>query len=72
MILTSKKGFAEWGEIFGDSFPAAAMLDRLLHHSTINTRSENYGLREKRRASLLEPRVDILGGVNFATPDKER
>jgi DNA replication protein DnaC len=31
MILTSNRGFAEWGEIFGDSVVATALLDRLLH-----------------------------------------
>jgi DNA replication protein DnaC len=28
MILTSNRGFAEWGEIFGDSIVATALLDR--------------------------------------------
>lgn len=31
MILTSNRGFAEWGEIFGDPVVAHARLDRLLH-----------------------------------------
>ena len=31
MILTSNRGFAEWGEVFGDSVVATALLDRLLH-----------------------------------------
>jgi DNA replication protein DnaC len=58
MILTSNKGFSEWGEIFGDPVLAAAILDRLLHHSvTINIRGESYRLREKRRAGLLDPRM---------------
>ncbi|HON87322.1 MAG TPA: IS21-like element helper ATPase IstB [Bacillota bacterium] len=73
MILTSNKGFAEWGEIFGDSVLAAAILDRLLHHSTtINIRGESYRLREKRRAGLLDPRTGIPGGSNSTTPVKER
>src|ERR1700729_4406112 len=33
MILTSNRGFAEWGDIFGDSVVATALLDRLLHHA---------------------------------------
>ena len=35
MILTSNRGFAEWGEIFGDSVVATALLDRLLHHAVV-------------------------------------
>ena len=33
MILTSNRGFAEWGEVFGDPVVATALLDRLLHHA---------------------------------------
>ncbi len=35
MILTSNRGFAEWGDIFGDSVVATALLDRLLHHAVV-------------------------------------
>ncbi len=35
MILTSNRGFAEWGEIFGDPVVATALLDRLLHHAVV-------------------------------------
>ena len=31
-VLTSNKGFEEWGEIFGDDVMAPALIDRLLHH----------------------------------------
>lgn len=54
IILTSNKGFAEWGEVLGDEVVATAILDRLLHHSHIlNIRGESYRLREKRQASLF-------------------
>ncbi len=54
IILTSNKSFGEWGEVFGDSVLAAAILDRLLHHSYIlNIRGESYRLREKRRAGVF-------------------
>jgi len=33
VILTSNKGFADWGEVSGDQVIATAILDRLLHHS---------------------------------------
>nr|WP_128918032.1 IS21-like element helper ATPase IstB [Bradyrhizobium nanningense] len=47
MILTSNRGFAEWGEIFGDSVVATALLDRLLHHAVvIQIEGSSYRLRE--------------------------
>lgn len=33
IIITSNKSFEQWGEIFADDVVAAAILDRLLHHS---------------------------------------
>ncbi len=58
IILTSNKGFAEWGEVLGDTVIATAILDRLLHHShVINIRGESYRLREKRQAGLFGSRV---------------
>lgn len=33
IIVTSNKPFEQWGEIFNDDIVAAAILDRLLHHS---------------------------------------
>ena len=54
MILTSNKGFAEWGDVLGDPVVATAILDRLLHHSHIlNIRGESYRLKEKKRAGLF-------------------
>src|SRR6202041_164879 len=35
MILTSNRGFSEWGQVFGDPVVATALLDRLLHHATV-------------------------------------
>ena len=35
MILTSNRGFAKWGEVFGDAVVATALLDRLLHHAVV-------------------------------------
>ena len=54
IILTSNKGFGEWGELLGDTVIASAVLDRLLHHShVLNIRGESYRLREKRQAGLF-------------------
>lgn len=46
-VLTSNKGFEEWGEIFGDEVMAAALIDRLLHHChLVNIRGNSYRMRE--------------------------
>jgi DNA replication protein DnaC len=34
-IITTNKSFSKWGEVFGDSTIANAILDRLLHHSHV-------------------------------------
>jgi DNA replication protein DnaC len=54
IILTSNKSYGEWGDIFSDQVLAAAILDRLLHHSvTITIRGESYRLKDKRKAGVL-------------------
>ncbi|HEX9596343.1 MAG TPA: IS21-like element helper ATPase IstB [Anaerolineales bacterium] len=54
LIVTSNKGFLDWGEVFNDQVLATAILDRLLHHATtLNVKGESYRLKEKRRAGLL-------------------
>jgi len=46
-ILTSNKGFEEWGEVLGDEVMAAALIDRILHHCHIvNIRGNSYRLRQ--------------------------
>ena len=55
-ILTSNKGFVDWGEVFSDQVIATAILDRLLHHATtLNIKGESFRLKEKRKAGLLHP-----------------
>jgi DNA replication protein DnaC len=50
-IFTSNKPFSEWGEVLGDSVIASAVLDRILHHSTVvNIKGESYRLKAKKRA----------------------
>src|SRR5512147_2065112 len=57
MILTSNLTFGSWDQAFaGDPVLTAAMLDRLLHHSTVvPIQGESYRLKDKRRAGLLKP-----------------
>lgn len=55
MLLTSNRSIAEWGEIFGDTVIATAILDRLLYHSHVLTiRGDSYRLRQKRRSRLVK------------------
>ena len=60
IILTSNKGFADWGEIFADQVVATAILDRLLHHATtLNIKGESFRLKEKRKAGLLTKAANL-------------
>ncbi|MBV8508105.1 MAG: IS21-like element helper ATPase IstB [Alphaproteobacteria bacterium] len=52
MILTSNRGFAEWGEVFGDPVVATALLDRLLHHAVV-VHIEGASYRLRRHADLV-------------------
>lgn len=63
IVLTSNKSYGDWGEIFADQVLAAAILDRLLHHSTtVNIRGHSYRLREKRKAGVF---------TDLTEPEKE-
>jgi DNA replication protein DnaC len=73
IILTSNKSYTDWGAVFGDQTIAAAILDRLLHHSTtINIRGESYRLKERKRAGLFAavPPVGYPPGVMEAAPKR--
>lgn len=51
MILTTNKGFEEWGRVVGDEVMAAAMLDRLLHRChVVNIQGASYRMREYKAA----------------------
>ena len=70
IILTSNKGFADWGELLGDTVIATAILDRLLHHSyVLNIRGESYRLKDKRQSGLLTSQQLLNAGseVNKGT-----
>lgn len=75
IILTSNKGFGEWGEILGDAVVASAILDRLLHHShVINIRGESYRLKEKKQAGLfsgLKNQKEVVSPTLFQ-PDPDQ
>lgn len=64
IILTSNLPFARWEELFsGDRAIAAAMIDRLLHHShVLSIQGESYRLREKIRSGVIRPTPYEGGG----------
>jgi DNA replication protein DnaC len=46
-VLTSNKGFEDWGEVFGDDVLASALIDRLVHHCHIvNIRGNSFRMRQ--------------------------
>ncbi|WP_342415485.1 IS21-like element helper ATPase IstB [Paenibacillus sp. FSL R10-2782] len=56
IMLTSNKTFGTWGDIFGDTVLATAILDRLLHYSsTVNIKGESYRIKEKKKAGFFRP-----------------
>ena len=77
VLISSNRPVEEWDEVFGDQVVAAAILDRLLHHSHVVTiRGDSYRLREKRRSGLFRPQAggsssSGIGGVPPPTPAKE-
>lgn len=69
MILTSNRGFAEWGEVFGDPVVATAVLDRLLHHAVvIQIEGSSYRMRE--HAALVPE--NVRNGTPFNPPPPRR
>lgn len=47
-IITTNMNFSKWGDVFSDNILANAILDRLLHHSTvINISGNSYRIKDK-------------------------
>ena len=68
MILTSNRGFAEWGEVFGDPVVATALLDRLLHHAVvIQIEGSSYRLRQ--HADLVPEHIRSKALITPPLPD---
>ena len=54
ILLTTNQPVTQWGHVFGDEMIAAAVLDRLLHHShTLVVSGESYRLKQQKKAGLL-------------------
>ena len=62
-VLTSNKGFEEWGTVLGDEVMAAALIDRVLHHChLVNIRGNSFRMREHtalRQALTEDLNVDV-------------
>ena len=54
MLITTNQMVTHWGTVFGDEMIAAAVLDRLLHHSHVLViQGDSFRLKQKKRAGLL-------------------
>jgi DNA replication protein DnaC len=54
MLITTNQTVTQWGHVFGDEMIAAAVLDRVLHHShVLIIQGDSYRLKQKKRAGLL-------------------
>ncbi len=66
-VLTSNKGFEDWGEVFGDDVMASALIDRLVHHCHIvNIRGNSFRMR--RHADLQQLLSPAAQGSSRSTP----
>jgi DNA replication protein DnaC len=71
MILTSNRGFAEWGELFGHPVVATALLDRLLHHAiVVHIEGASYRLRQ--HADLIPENLRLGPLAGFTPPPRRR
>ncbi len=71
MILTSNRGFAEWGEVFGDPVVATALLDRLLHHAVV-VQIEGASYRLRGHADLMPEHTRSHANITPPPPQKRR
>ena len=53
IIITSNLPFGRWGEVFSDDTIAAAMIDRLIHHSEVIA-LDGQSYRTQTRKTLLK------------------
>ena len=84
VLISSNRPVEEWDEVYsfgegfayGDQVVAAAILDRLLHHShVVMIRGNSYRMREKHRSGLFHPQAggssSFGSGVKPLPPAKE-
>ena len=70
-VLTSNKGFEDWGGVLGDEVMAAALIDRLVHHCHIvNIRGNSYRMKDHQNllqsglGSTQEKSRRVIAGSN--------
>ena len=53
IVLTSNRGFSDWGQVFADQVVASAIVDRLIHDAVVvNIRGRSYRMRAHQDAPL--------------------
>ena len=70
MIPTSNRGFAKWGDVFGDPVAATALLDRLPHH-TVVIQVEGASYRLRRHVDLVPEHVRANAPITLPDPPKK-
>ncbi|MCW8087704.1 IS21-like element helper ATPase IstB [Sabulicella glaciei] len=71
MILTSNRGFAEWGEVFGDPVVATALLDRLMHHAVV-VQIEGSSYRLRQHVDLVPDTIRTPSAAFSQAPPRRR
>nr|WP_206069798.1 IS21-like element helper ATPase IstB [Novosphingobium olei] len=71
MILTSNRGFAEWGDVFGDPVVATALLDRLLHHAIV-IQIEGASYRLRAHTDLIPEHTRTIATITPPPPPRRR
>ena len=64
MIITSNTSYANWGNVFGDTVLASALLDRILHHATTVNNGQylrkQLCMKDRLRTGLAQPHAEMV------------
>jgi DNA replication protein DnaC len=67
-LITSSRGFGEWGDVFGDPVVVTATQDRLLHQSHVVTiKGESYRLKSKRGSGIMPAKPAAIAVNSYTT-----
>ena len=70
-VMTSNKGFEEWGKVLGDELMATALIDRVLHHChLVNIRGNSFRMRE--HTTLRQAMTEELGVTDNRRPSRSK
>ena len=70
-VLTSNKGFEEWGQILGDEVMAAALIDRLLHPLSYRQHTWQQLPHAQAHRPFQDPTLASCGAEPFTPQEKE-